>query len=241
MLPRAGGLLSSHPHGAANGASDTPRKRRIPCWVGPGTAAVSEAGRDRPRGELETPGRAGLAQRSQRVGIDAGPSGLVAPGWHSQATLGTHPLGGRVHTHAPGRPSTAAQRRIATADVAVHACEPHLFDVLVGPWVAGPRGRPERAALLVNGQGLERRVHPAPQLCVMELPPAIDQVDRMRPADRDAEGPTLSQTRMNWMRVWWEYASRNQWACRCADASRGGGIAGTLGEPGRRGGSLRCG
>ena len=139
-----------------------------------------------------------------------------------------------------------SQRRvgIATADVAVHACEPHLFDVLVGPWVAGPRGRPERAALLVDGQGLERRVHPAAHLCVMELPPAIDQVDRMRPADRDAEGPTLSQTRMNWMRVWWEYASRNQWACRCADASRGGGIAGTLGQPGRRarrGGSLRCG
>jgi len=105
-----------------------------------------------------------------------------------------------------------SQRRvgIATADVAVHACEPHLFDVLVGLWIAGPRGRPERAALLVDGQGLERRVHPAAQLCVMELPPAVDQVYRMRPADRDAEGPTLSQTRMNWMRVWWEYASRNQ-------------------------------
>ena len=47
-----------------------------------------------------------------------------------------------------------SQRRvgIATADVAVHACEPHLFDVLVGPWVAGPRGRPERAALLVEAE-----------------------------------------------------------------------------------------
>ena len=113
MLPRAGGLLSSHPHRAANGASDTPRQRRIPCWVGPGTAAVPAAGHDRPRGELETPGRAGLAQRSQRVGIDVGPSGLVAPGWHSQATLGRHPLGGRVHTHAPGRPSTAARSQPA--------------------------------------------------------------------------------------------------------------------------------
>ena len=39
-----------------------------------------------------------------------------------------------------------SQRRvgIATADDAVHTCEPHLFDVLVGPWAAGPRGRPER-------------------------------------------------------------------------------------------------
>src|SRR6185312_7393739 len=157
MLPRAGGQLSPHPHGAANGASDTPRQRRIPCWVGPGTAAVPAAGHDRPRGELETPGRAGLAQRSQRVGIDVGPSGLVAPGWHSQATLGRHPLGGRVTLTRPvGHPQQRdlSQRRvgIATADVAVHACEPHLFDVLVGPWVAGPRGRPERAALLVEAE-----------------------------------------------------------------------------------------
>jgi hypothetical protein len=51
-------------------------------------------------------GCAGLARRSKRVGIDVGPFGLVAPGWHSQATLGRHPLGGRVRTHAPGRPST---------------------------------------------------------------------------------------------------------------------------------------
>jgi hypothetical protein len=54
-------------------------------------------------------GRAGLARRSKRVGIDVGTFGLVAPGWHSEATLGRHPLGGRVRITRPvGHPHTRA-------------------------------------------------------------------------------------------------------------------------------------
>jgi len=70
-------------------------------------------------------GRAGLARRSKRVGIDVGPFGLVAPGWHSQATLGRHPLGGRVRTHAPGRPSTHEGARSGAVRGGQHDPHPH--------------------------------------------------------------------------------------------------------------------
>lgn len=67
--------------------------------------------------------------------------------------------------HPPQRDLSQRRVGIATADVAVHAFEPHLFDVLAGPRVAGPRDRPERAELLVDGHGLERRVCVADEAC----------------------------------------------------------------------------
>jgi hypothetical protein len=67
---------------------------------------------------------------------------------------------------------------IATADVAVHAGEPHLFDVLVGPWVAGPLGGPERAAPLVDGQGALESLPP-----VDADPPRRSSVVAFRPVD----------------------------------------------------------
>ena len=101
-------------------------------------AAVPAAGHDRPRGELETQAVRDWRSVPSGLGSTQGHpvlwrlGGILRRRWEGirledESTL-MRPVG-----HPQQRDLSQRRVGIATADVAVHACEPHLFDVLVGP------------------------------------------------------------------------------------------------------------